>query len=566
MKAYGAEAYPGIEPIGGGLNYPGLLSSNECDVGAKTLAEFKSYTGMTGKRIWLGAGIDLSAYEKFSMAGGITLATTPGLGSIYNNDKARRYVPLLLPGANTRFIGLKVLGPDQSVGSDGQMPMMHGIEINYPGCIVEACEITGFPYAGVVNYAVGTRVIFPYIHHCTRQGVGYGVSNGVGCTTLIMGAYINACRHAIMGERGEETGIAVVPPSYEICYCEFGPDFINSVLDCHGGNDTNEPGWDWGTLPKASPPYTPTIWAGDTILIHHNTNRCTNQIFFGARGIPRSKIEVTKNWLYSSARQESQCLQIVNRIEAAGGTIDGKRIVDGQYYRMVVEDNWSGLAAPPDIDGSTPPPPPPPPPPTPPTPPGEANIVLSNLSISPNPAPMSTKITVSVIAKNTGTAAGSRVLSLSGWWEGSQTVTLAAGESMVMSFTFTPSPAATPGDYIIGVNELSGTLVIASAPTPPVTPPTPGPASFSYSNLTINPARVQRLHQCNVGVTMANTGGAAGSLTVKMSGWWRGSKTISLAAGASTVVTFTFTPSRRCALGPAPVIVGPLSGTVTVTR
>jgi len=79
--------------------------------------------------------------------------------------------------------------------------------------------------------------------------------------------------------------------------------------------------------------------------------------------------------------------------------------------------------------------------------------------------------------------------------------------------------------------------------TPPETPeaPTPKPAAFSLSSLTISPSEVAPGELVTISVSVANTGEEAGSyeVTLKIDGEVEASKDITVDAGASQQVIFT---------------------------
>ena len=219
--------------------------------------------------------------------------------------------------------------------------------------------------------------------------------------------------------------------------------------------------------------------------------------------------------------------------------------VDGEQEMVISDFRFTP-------EGETPPPPPPTP---------TAQIVVSSLTAEPNPAYVGEQVTFSVTATNNGNASGSATIILGGAWAGIQVVSLVAGESKLLQFIGT---AGSAGNYTVTCGSLSILLVVKTPATPP--PPMPGPAVFAYSNLTISPSSVHRRHTATVSVKVTNTGGVTGTTTVQLTGWWELSKTITLGAGTSTVVTFSFRIGGLVPYGGHPVIVGPLTGTLIVVR
>ncbi len=68
-------------------------------------------------------------------------------------------------------------------------------------------------------------------------------------------------------------------------------------------------------------------------------------------------------------------------------------------------------------------------------------------------------------------------------------------------------------------------------------------AKFEVSNLTINPTQIQPAQQVTIGLNVANTGSTAGNYNVelKVNGITKSTKEVTLAAGTSSVVSFTTT-------------------------
>jgi hypothetical protein len=91
-----------------------------------------------------------------------------------------------------------------------------------------------------------------------------------------------------------------------------------------------------------------------------------------------------------------------------------------------------------------------------------------------------------------------------------------------------------------------------------------GGSTFTVSNLVISPATVETGTKVHITATVSNTGGASGNYTatVTIGGTAAGSQTVELAAGASTTVSFDYTPTGT---GTLTVAIGGASGSLTVT-
>lgn len=345
MKAYGAEAYAGPYGIGGvarGGYYP-LLTRNDCDVDVSTPSSFRAEIVKANRRIWLSKFIDLTPYLELQMADGVLLASNLS-GGIYNHNMNAGYVPLLWAGANCRFLGIIVEGPDANYHSTYAPPYSDGIGVGSTkrGVKVESCEIRNWQYGGV-RTASDTQVLFSYLHHCRHNGIGYGVSvGGSSSDALIMGNYFDACRHFIMGECGLT--------SYEACFNEFGPTCDNTQIDCHGGHDDKcgSCNLDWACH-DANP-------AGRRLHIHHNTHRCTYQPPVGIRGVPAESCICDYEWSFyrpSASCDKTTCSEgwkVFRQILCAPTAWTPYNYeAAGQRHRMWQQNNWFGPTEPPDI-------------------------------------------------------------------------------------------------------------------------------------------------------------------------------------------------------------------------
>lgn len=81
--------------------------------------------------------------------------------------------------------------------------------------------------------------------------------------------------------------------------------------------------------------------------------------------------------------------------------------------------------------------------------------------------------------------------------------------------------------------------VVSCAPKPP--PPPPAPAAFQIANLAISPVEVEPGGEVTISAEVTNTGGTEGSYTaeLKIDGVIEATKQITLAAGASQLLSFT---------------------------
>ncbi|MFH2111187.1 MAG: TIGR04279 domain-containing protein [Candidatus Bathyarchaeota archaeon] len=179
---------------------------------------------------------------------------------------------------------------------------------------------------------------------------------------------------------------------------------------------------------------------------------------------------------------------------------------------------------------------------------------LSGLQVSPATAPPGQAVTVSVQVENVGAEPGSYTLTLrvNGVTEGTRKLTLQPGQRQTVEWTVSRVQA---GSYSVDVNGLTGSFTVQ---------PASGPASFTLSDLTVNPATVEPGVPVTVTVKATNTGGLRGSTSVelKINGVQEDTRTVTLDPGSSTTVSFTVT---RNTAGAYTVAVGSLTGGFTVT-
>jgi len=167
-----------------------------------------------------------------------------------------------------------------------------------------------------------------------------------------------------------------------------------------------------------------------------------------------------------------------------------------------------------------------------------ARFEVSNLKIKPETVYAGEEVEVSVLVSNVGGRGGKHnvTLTVNGTLEGSVNVYLGAGESKTVTFKLVK---AEPGTYLVEVDGLTGIFIVEERPAPP-----PGPAEFMVRGLTISPSTVYPGEPVTVRVEVLNTGESAGNHTVRLliNGTLEASEMVTLEAGESVPVTFTFSP------------------------
>jgi hypothetical protein len=348
LPAYGADANPTGNPIGGGVGYTHYYSAS--DLNAITVTTVSALTtalasATSGDIIWIPSGITITittAYAK-TIKSGVILASNRGQNGAAGGKIKWTYTSgsgmtaLLSCQSNSKVSGLVLEGP---IGTSGLSGSNGGSNIGLrgvngsSGIEVENCEISKFALAGIYfNDGLLTDsnrhyVHHCYIHNCQRHGFGYGISEEGSSAFLAECNIFDENRHHIMAQAGQTN-----PNSYEVRYNEFyeaiyasdgdiyGTWYYSHQVDCHGGSD-----------------YGSSYYAGNILKIHHNTfynnpgkpNVCI-------RGIPKTLCEVSWNWTVKSGTDGGQ------NPDSSQWT---QYVSTSYYQRMTVHDNWYGTTPP----------------------------------------------------------------------------------------------------------------------------------------------------------------------------------------------------------------------------
>ncbi|GAI39756.1 unnamed protein product, partial [marine sediment metagenome] len=156
---------------------------------------------------------------------------------------------------------------------------------------------------------------------------------------------------------------------------------------------------------------------------------------------------------------------------------------------------------------------------------------VSDLIISPYEVQIGYPVSISCLVENIGTEIGSKTIicEVDGAIVAEQIVTLAPGESEVVTFEVTPEVAKT---YSVSVDGLYGSFEATEMPV----------ADIRVENLVISPTEPMVGEIVTISVTVTNIEGEAGSHTVYLAGDFRAEQTVTLTPGESKVVSFEVTP------------------------
>lgn len=376
VSLYGAGAYEGADPIGGGEGYTSYYSSDNAYAVVTTASALSTALSGAGEDdiIWIPDGTTITIGSGFSktLQSGAILASNRGEGGVAGGKIKWTYFassymsPLIYAETGSVISGLTFEGPCALSPDSG--PRNCAIRIESATRVeIENCEIYNFPEGGIwIGDTAGSFDAWDsddpvtgrhWIHHCyihniQKSGFGYGIgTQGSGNTFLAEANKIGPCRHSIMGQAGY-TNYVLRYNIFTDCYYATssaypytsGSGWYNAVVvDCHGSGTT------------ASPP------AGNHLLVYYNTFS-KNTTFsakpnVGIRGIPYTECLVYYNWtqktfggltgLRTETVTKSNETAFATLLSSGGydWPVSGDTLAD---YNMSVYDNWYGTAAPTD--------------------------------------------------------------------------------------------------------------------------------------------------------------------------------------------------------------------------
>jgi len=284
-ETFGCEANPTGDPIGGGSGYRDVLATGDFVVETKPELLGALKQAKAGQVVFVpdGVEIDLTGQRNIAIPGGVTLAGTRGRdgspGARLFSSRKASFTLMRTAGYDVRITGLRFEGPYG--GTDRVGFSSRFCSLGHSGAEVDNCEIYHFNVVGlgVASTAIHVRIHHNHIHHCTRGGLGYGVSTSSSDVRIIANRFDN-CRHHIASSGSPGSG-------YEAAWNFVGPDAISHHFDMHGGRDRGDG----------------TDVAGDWMHVHHNTFQ-GRQRHVVIRGVPCQGAEVHHNWFAGPAAKK----------------------------------------------------------------------------------------------------------------------------------------------------------------------------------------------------------------------------------------------------------------------
>ncbi|MFC1479463.1 PKD domain-containing protein [Planctomycetota bacterium] len=337
-ETYGAAANPTGDPIGGGKGYRRIIASSEATVVVSTKAEILNAlaSAAAGDIVFVdnSAEIDLTNERSIIIPAGVTLASDRGLagsngGLVYTTEDkwtggvSERFELFTTGGDNVRVTGLRLRGPDAARRNRYDYINSDGIYTTHDYLEVDNCELHAWSHGGVfLRTGKYARVHHCSIHHCQRNGLGYGV--------VLDKAEVRVEANIFDWNRHSIAGTGRSPSGYEACYNLIRPNAQSHYFDMHGGADRGDG----------------TNIAGDWIDIRHNTFVGSNQRAFVLRGVPTQYCHVHHN-RFKHTSQSAAILQI----NATGNLSVFSNIYSSTYpgyYTITAEAGIGGTVFPRD--------------------------------------------------------------------------------------------------------------------------------------------------------------------------------------------------------------------------
>jgi len=276
--AFGCEANPTGNPIGGGEGYSPIHATGDFVATTREQLLDALKAAQPGHVVFIphDVEIDLTGCVDVPIPGGITLAGTRGLNGsagarLFTTQKSvTQFVSM---GDESRITGLRLEGPFG--GTDSVPESATGLLIRHFGVEVDNCEVYNWNFQGIYLGPGASQVHIHHnsIHHCQRNGMGYGVVLYAADARIIANSF-EYCRHAVAG--GGQPGT-----SYEAAWNLFSGKTNGHTIDMHGGGDRGDD----------------TDIAGDYVYIHHNTFTPGNYFpEIVIRGTPAQGCEIYHNW------------------------------------------------------------------------------------------------------------------------------------------------------------------------------------------------------------------------------------------------------------------------------
>ena len=330
---FGAAA-DGRGPIGGGDGYRAGLRGGDHVVrdleqllAALAAAEPGEVVFVPGE-----VTLDLTGVVKveglvLELRAGVTLASDRGCegspGALLFSDELLTRPLIRVTGDDARVTGLRLQGPDaerrldhhrrayqggrqRDPGYYYSLPTSDGIETRAHRLEVDGCELAGWSHAAVyLARGEGHEVHHNFIHHCQRQGLGYGVCLDVAVAEITHNLF-DWNRHSIAGTGRPGSG-------YRAAHNVERGVSLSHLFDMHGGRDRGDG----------------TDVAGTWIVVENNTFLCPRTAF-KVRGEPEREARFAGNWCVHSGPGQAVVGERRTACGANAYGVETPRVVTGR--------------------------------------------------------------------------------------------------------------------------------------------------------------------------------------------------------------------------------------------
>lgn len=288
---YGAESNTTGDPIGGGAGYSQIITTGDYTVTDKTELLSALAVAESPEVIYVANDIDVTGESFLSIPAGVTLAGNRGssgsLGPrIYSTDlgstgTTKTALPLFyITQDDVRVTGLRIEGSDSEIrlGNENNYELWTALYCAADNIEIDNCEIYGWGNNGVYGYtSLNLYVHHSYIHHCRRDGGGYGVLLREA-DALIEGVRFDNCRRGVGSEGYPDT-------SYEVSHCIFHENIVDYPICSNNYNG---------------------VTTSTSLKIHHNTIYAASngQGIIRIEGKPENGCWVYHNWFLSDSQSD----------------------------------------------------------------------------------------------------------------------------------------------------------------------------------------------------------------------------------------------------------------------
>ncbi len=303
--AYGAEANPTGDPIGGGPGYSRILTSGDYTVASPRELLDALEQAKPGQVVYIepDAEIDLTGLVHIAIPDGATLAGNRGQHGakgplLFTRKMGEANYPFLFgTGGKTRVTGLRIKGPDPDYADYTEETKAAGYDFGARAIAtrgdteVDNCEISNFYRDGVAANSQGVHVHHSFLHDIAAYPVVVGSKSRP--PTLIEANLIHWGWHATAGSGAAGTGYEA---RYNICRphtiaTPFGK--VSHCLDQH-------PDIDILRARKLRVAGDRLEWHHNTLILHGGSTDPDRTVGMKIRGTPRSLARVYNNWFQTT--------------------------------------------------------------------------------------------------------------------------------------------------------------------------------------------------------------------------------------------------------------------------